>query len=312
MSEIEYSSQQPTSALERYTINKKLSSSKYPVYRATDNRNYRQVALKIFPIRSQVCKNFKRECEFFNSFNHPNIIKSYEAVDETPSDIDGADGELVSYLSLEYAPYGDLFEIIAECGPMPEKLARSAFHQVIDALSYMHSRNVAHLDLKVENILVDENFKLKLTDFDLSQYIDDDFLESRGTPGYRAPEVKDGVSKDFVAADIYSAGIILFIFLSAMPPYTEMDKGLFTEFDPYYKLMRKNPEKFWEVHSKHKNNSEFYSKDAISLINSMLAEDPTQRPTIDAIRNHPWYQKEIYTDEQFQEEMRSYVLNNRN
>jgi len=234
----------------------------------------------------------------------------YEAVDQIPSNCACRDHEMVSYLNLEFAPYGDLFEIIARTGPMPETLVRSLFVQLLDALSYMHSNNVAHLDLKVENLLIDEDFNLKLTDFDLSQSIDDSFLEGRGTPGYRAPEVKEGTAKNYIASDIYSAGIILFILFSGIPPYTEVDKGMSTEFDPFYKIMRKCNDKFWEVHAKHKQNPEFYSKNFISLINWMLLEEPSDRPTIDQIVNHPWFQEEIWTNEKYAEEMKKYMNKN--
>jgi len=193
---------------------------------------------------------------------------------------------------------------------MSETLARSVFAQVLDALSHMHSKNVAHLDLKIENLLIDENFNLKLTDFDLSQNLDDSFLEGRGTPGYRAPEIKEGTGKNFVAADIYSLGVILFILFSGIPPYTEVDKGMTTEFDPFYRIMRKCPEKFWEVHAKHKQNPEFYSKEFISLVNWMLSEAPADRPSLEQIVNHPWFQQEIWTDEKYVDEMKSYVTKN--
>jgi serine/threonine protein kinase len=302
--------EQESSPLDCFHLMKKLNSTKYPVYLASDLRHDRQIAIKFFPVKVNVSINYRKESDFFSQFNHPHIVKMYESVDQIPSNCGCRDHELVSYLNLEFASFGDLFEIIARSGPMSEALARSLFAQFLDALSYMHSKNVAHLDLKVENLLIDENYNLKLTDFDLSQPIDDTFLEGRGTPGYRAPEVKEGTGKNFTASDIYSAGVILFILISGIPPYTEVDKGMTTEFDPFYKIMRKCNDKFWEVHAKHKQNPEFYSKTLISLINWMLAEEPSDRPTIDQIINHAWFQDEIWINEKYAEEMKNFITKN--
>lgn len=79
----------------------------------------------------------------------------------------------------------------------------------------------------------------------------DSKIEARGTSGYRAPEVKNGTAKLFDAADIYSMAVVLFVMITGIPPYSEIDKGCGIEFDPIYKLMRKNNNKFWEIHAKH-------------------------------------------------------------
>jgi serine/threonine protein kinase len=74
-------------------------------------------------------------------------------------------------------------------GKLQEKLAKSLFHQLLDDVEFLHNKvGVAHLDLKLENILVAENFQLKLCDFGFYEELKSRVCKNRGTHGYRAPE----------------------------------------------------------------------------------------------------------------------------
>jgi len=267
----------------------------------------RQVVLKTFPLQTDINKTYFREKNALLSLNHPNIIQLYEAVDLANFD---HVGQKISYLALEYASYGDLLEIISKTGHLPEILGRTLFHQLIEAISYLHRRNLAHMDIKVDNILIDENFRLKLIDFDLCQNLDSSFLEARGTPGYRAPEVKNGLCGDLRAADIYSAAVVLFIMMVGHPPYLEHSNGCDAEYDAFYKIFRKNVNRFWEVHAKHKNNPDFFNEDFQELINWMLKEEPRDRATIEDIQKTKWYQGPVLGKEEFALEMEKFINKN--
>ena len=134
-------------------------------------------------------------------FNHPNIIRLYEVLD-TLSDI---------FVVMEYASKGELFDIIAQKGRLPENEARFYFKQVIDAVHYCHQNLVAHRDLKPENILISENNQIKIVDFGLSNLMKDGkYLKtSCGSPNYAAPEV---VSAKFI--NIYFLILILYKILN--------------------------------------------------------------------------------------------------
>lgn len=296
-------------SLDHFTLNKLISFTKYPVYLAHDIDQNKPVALKLFPIKSNSSINFLREIQILSALSHPNIIKLYETASQEPSTFSNKEDDPFTFVALEYASYGDLFEIVSRAGHLPENLARTLFSQLLDSVEYMHSKNVAHLDLKAENILLDENYCLKVTDFDLAQPIDDAFLEGRGTPGSRAPEIKEGTSKNFAAADVYSMGIILFVMMSGISPYreVEVESGEKTEFDPFYKLMRQWNAKFWELHAKHQQDENYYSKDFISLVNAMLAENSKERPKIDEIREHSWMKQDILVGEDYKNEIEKYL-----
>lgn len=104
-------------------------------------------------------------------------------------------------------------------------MARSYFKQLLKGVKYLHSFGVAHLDLKPDNLLLSENFQLKIGDFDGAFMNGDKKITSRGSRNYRDVELAQGVCKNPYAADIYSLGIILFIFVTGKLPYKEQDDG---------------------------------------------------------------------------------------
>lgn len=114
-------------------------------------------------------------------FNHPNIIRLYDVLD-TVTDI---------FVVMEYVSGGELFDLIAQKGRLPEAEARYYFKQIIDGVDYCHHNLVTHRDLKPENLLIDENKSVKIADFGLSNLMKDGkFLKtSCGSPNYAAPEV---------------------------------------------------------------------------------------------------------------------------
>jgi len=280
------------------SVIRKLSESKYSVYLAEDKMSKLLMAIKSYPLHD---KSYQKEKTLLRTLFHPHIVKCYGAQDMTIGN------QNLSGLELEYAPYGDLLEILQEHRKMPEILARTLFHHLIEAISYLHERNLAHLDIKVDNLLLDQNFDLKLTDFDLAQELSAYKLEGKGTPSSRAPEVIRGDSKNFKAADIYSAAVVLFIFLSGCPPYVEVSKGDNYEYDTYYKMMRTKNESFWALHSKHRGDANFYSPEFKELFTKMMEEDPNRRATIEEIKQSKWYKQPILTKEECRIEMKKYM-----
>jgi len=303
------SSNQAASPLNCFSIIKPITSDRNPIYLANDNKSGHQVVLKLFHLYSAVNKSYQRELNNLQMLNHPNIIQLLEAVDHTVSNIDGHEHH-VSYISLEYASNGDVLDIISKNGQFPEILARTLFHQLIDALTYLHRRNIAHMDIKAENLLLDEKYRLKLIDFDLSQTLDAVTLEAQGTPGYRAPEVRNGLCGNLRAADVYSAAVVLFIMITGHPPYLETSRGSDAEYDGFYKLLRKSPGRFWEVHAKHKGNADFFSQDFKELINGMLSEEQRDRPSLEEIKESKWYSGPVLSGEDYTREMARYLRSN--
>jgi len=187
-------------------------------------------------------------------------------------------------LVLEYCPGGELFDILYYADKLEEDMARTYFRQMIEGVQAVHKAGIAHRDLKPQNLLLDTNFSLKITDFGLSKIIEkeeDRIMKTTyvGTRGYQAPELLKN-QKYTNACDIFSMGVILFILLAGYPPFEAAHKT-----DKWYRpLATKDPEKFWHVHRGAKIDDE-----AKKLIQGMLSYRPNSRMTLDEIIAHKWY-----------------------
>ncbi|KAF6776900.1 hypothetical protein AHF37_04186 [Paragonimus kellicotti] len=121
---------------------------------------------------------------------------------------------------------GELFDYLTHNVTLSEKRTRSLMRQLFDAIAFIHSKNIVHRDLKPENILLDGDLNLKLTDFGLAVFTDDveELKETRGTPGYLAPEVlMVGYYEDQPPygqpVDMWACGVIMYTLLVGCPPF---------------------------------------------------------------------------------------------
>jgi serine/threonine protein kinase len=216
----------------------------------------------------------------------------------------------VSFLAIEYAKNGDMLGPFMKGACMPESLARTFFQHIIEAVSYMHNCGVAHMDLKLDNILIDDEFNPKVIDFDVSQEVTDAKQFGSGTVVYRAPEVKDRKCTNYIAADIYSLGVILFVMVSGYPPYEEKQRernGPWV-YSRDYTLMRNNNARYWEREAKARGSRSFFTKEFIDIVNWMLTEDPEKRPSMEELKNHDWYKGFTLEGRNYREEMKKFMV----
>lgn len=180
----------------------------------------------------------------------------------------------------EYISGGTLFDLIEQLGALREEAGRSLFSQILKAMTYMHKLGVAHRDLKLENILVDENFNVKIADFGFATYENVKKLESfKGTKTYMAPEIREQKVYNGKKSDIFAAGVILFTLVFGIFPFQDASKN-----DKYYKLlMSGNPESYWAAIGVSGAPLELQD-----LLFKMLSANPNDRPTLKEIENHPW------------------------
>ena len=182
------------------------------VSRLTDNQLFAcKVVSQQYLIENKLVESFQREVEAFSKFNHPNVLKLFEFLN---------DDKLI-YLIMEYCAKGDLLNYISHHGQLTENQARIIFREILQAVDYLHRIPLAHRDLKLENILLDENMKVKLADFGFIKPVSNDTLMKTkcGTPIYAAPELISQADYDGRAADMWSLGVILYVLLVGKIPW---------------------------------------------------------------------------------------------
>ena len=280
-----------------------ISNDKFPVYLVMLNTGNRKLAMKVFPyVDNQISNYFLNEIRFSLLF-HKNVvcIQHYDYLVEI-SNPKSSTSTQISRLFMEYAPHGDMYEAIVERGiPFNETFTRTYFHQLIDGLEFLHSHGIAHLDLKPENLLLGEDFQLKICDFDLSYIRGDQVVQSNGTCDYRAHELLNNKCRNPYAADIFSVGILLFFMKTqGTLPQSENDDLQITR----YELLQHDNRKFWHTHCKTLGKDmNFFNDEFKELFNSLTKENPEERAKISDIKKSKWYNDKIYTTEQLKKRL---------
>ncbi|XP_069544113.1 caM kinase-like vesicle-associated, like [Brachyistius frenatus] len=159
----------------------------------------------------KVRKAAKNEIMILKLVNHPNILQL----------IDTFETRKEYFIIQELATGGDVFDWILDQGNYTERDASNVIRQVLEAVAYLHSLNIVHRNLKLENLMYyteNNHNKVVLRDFYLSRFENGSITEPCGTPEYLAPEV---VARHRYGrpVDCWAVGVIMFILLSGNPPF---------------------------------------------------------------------------------------------
>jgi serine kinase len=158
--------------------------------------------------------------------------------------------------------------------PLPESTARKIFRQIVEVMTYCHSQGIAHLDLKLENILLSSSGKIFLIDFGLCEIQQttrrpsDSFV---GSIDYASPEILDRKPFDSFKADIWSLGTLLYCLVFACFPFSANARfnGTHPPLDFVLDI----------------------SKPLEDLLHKMLKNDPSERCSIIDVSTHKWLHK---------------------
>ena len=212
-----------------------------------------------------------KEIDITKKFNHINVIYVYKVID-TPENY---------YIVMEYCKNGELFEYISKKERLDEDEASSFFYQIINGVEYIHSKGIAHRDLKLENLLLTEDNIIKIIDFGLShEFNGKDLLKTKcGSPSYASPELIAQPFYDGFKSDIWCCGIILYAMLCGYLPFDgDEDKD---GKDVLFKNIIEGNLEF----------PKFISDLAKDLIIRLLNVDAKERISIPEIKKHPFYLK---------------------
>jgi len=286
-----------TESFKDICVIKALNKAKFPVYLVSSKVTKQNYAMKVFAYNGTKPHAYFQNEARFCFVNHPNVIKTHHIENERDTVSKGCTKK-VSYTVMEYAPFGDFFDFVMNHNQaIDDKLIRTYFRQLVDGVEYLHNSGVSHMDLKLENLLMGKDFSLKIADFDLSYFATDSKILSRGTKFYRPPELIQGRCKDTQAADIYSAGIILFTLKTkGMLPHAEDNKVGGVDFAG---LLYTHNNEFWAKHCEiQKKDASFFDEDFKNLFNAMVKLNPHERATISQIKQSNWYNGPVYTAEE--------------
>ncbi|KAG7568034.1 Protein kinase domain [Arabidopsis thaliana x Arabidopsis arenosa] len=260
---------------DHYLLGKKLGQGQFgTTYLCTEKSSSSNYACKSIPKRKLVCRedyeDVWREIQIMHHLSeHPNVVRTKGTYEDS----------VFVHIVMDVCEGGELFDRIVSKGHFSEREAVKLIKTILGVVEACHSLGVMHRDLKPENFLFDsesDDAKLKAMDFGLSvfykpgQYL----YDVVGSPHYVAPEVLKKCYGPEI--DVWSAGVILYILLSGVPPFwAETESGIFRQILQGKIDFKSDP---WPS----------ISEGAKDLIYKMLDRSPKKRISAHEALCHPW------------------------
>jgi len=191
------------------------------------------------------------------------------------------------------ASRGELFQYIQQLGRFPEGIARFFFRQLIEGIDHCHSRGIVHRDIKPENLVLTHDWRLKIVDFGLADYMSPSGNLSKpgvGSLPYTAPEVfyeelrNDGMYNG-KAADLWSCAVVLYVMLNGHHPYKR----------PLVKSLGIHSNKQKCPHFCALMNGQYFGTPvkAKEFLKQIFVLDVSKRLTIKMVRKHNWFTADV-------------------
>jgi len=236
----------------------------------------KEVVLKKLPNNSDV----RREIEAGKRVSAcPYVAKFLEHIESQES----------HYLVFEKVNGSDLFAIIErrKFVPFKEKEVKKIFKQIINAIDFSHKRGVTHRDIKLENILMDDQLNVKVIDFGLCDLVQNGDLSERfcGSVDYVAPEILAKKPYNSFMSDVFSLGVVLYTLLFAEFPFSSSERLAAVQTG-------KPQPKLSFVEAKFLNCG--VSELARDLISKMLQPDYTRRLSLEEVKKHTWLRSTLF------------------
>lgn len=257
--------------LENYNIWSDIGKGSYAVVKlATHKETMQKCAIKIYSNKSledqNLRKNVKREIKILKKIDHPNVVKFYEEIR----------GKHNLYIVMEYVKGIALNNhLVAKSHKrLDEAEASVIYKQIISALEYCHEKNITHRDIKLENVQLDLDYRVKLIDYGFATCYSNDkkTLVFCGSPSYMAPEIINKQQFAGPPVDIWASGILLYVLVTGKFPFQSSTEK---------KVFEKVKKGIYEI-------PDYLSRPCSDLIRDILDPNPNTRLTAKNILKHPW------------------------
>ena len=231
-----------------------------------------KIIKKNFSCSAEDEKDIFNEINILRMMDHPGVLKLFEFYSNKQN----------YSIVTELCPGGELFQQIIDRGPFDEKYSAFIMYQLFSAINYCHKMHIVHRDLKPENILIVDKDRngypiIKVCDFGTSKIFQKGRAERKlvGSSYYIAPEV---LSKHYnEKCDLWSCGVIMYILLSARPPFGGQDDE---------EIMERVSTGEYDLESPPFNK---LSSNALDLIKKLLTMDYNERISAEQALNHLWF-----------------------
>lgn len=256
--------------LKDFCIGRSLGCGSYgKVFLAYERCSKHIVAIKIVPkvkiAKAGWQKVIRQEIECQSQLRHKNIARMYGYFfDKT-----------YIYFILEYCHQGSLYDFLQSIGGVfTEYTSAKYISDIARALLYCHGKNILHRDLKMENLLLDSFYEIKIADFGASVHGETSRNSLCGTANYLAPEVLAGHSYD-EKVDVWALGVLLYEFLLGGSPF-------------WIKNPRDDRPRDWTIQW-----TRPVSQDAKDLISKLLMVDPEERISLKEVLYHNFVWRDL-------------------
>jgi len=267
-----------TGHVKRYKVRHHLGKGGFAnVYRVQSADSAKIYACKIINKSKLVSSEHQRklvsEIQLHRDLRHPNIVR-FERQFEDKKNV---------YILLECCSNGSLMELSMRRTRLTEPEVRYFMKEILVAIQFLHSRFIIHRDLKLGNILLDQNMTIKICDFGLAAKLQFDSERKTticGTPNYTAPEIlnqrKSGEGHSY-EVDVWAIGVIMFTLLTGKPPFETKNIK-----ETYRRIKRIKYQ--WPP-----NSDQYISPQAKSLISGVFKKAATERPNLEQMAGHPFF-----------------------
>lgn len=253
----------------KYAYVKKIGSGAFSTVILVENPKTNELfACKVVSrellIKEKIFDRFEQELRMLETLDHPNIVRIHDIIYQ----------EKLIIVVMEYCSRGELFSYLLQNGVLADYQIKHMLVQLVDALCYLHGRNIAHRDIKPENILLDSDLNVKLADFGLCHATSEKQMLSTpcGSPFYAPPEIISNIPYDGKKGDMWSLGVVIFAMATGSLPWTETNQALLLQ-----QIM----------------NANFVVPITVSptirhLIQNLMNPNPSLRPSAEEVRTLPW------------------------